>query len=148
MRNGGPGATPPGAILPVGEGSDPPGLDRWAAPPVWPFGRWGTQGVCVSPPDTAGGIPWKTKKGRGSDVCEEASSLANEVLGRAQSSPSSRSRVLSAAGRLGLPGGELNGLVPVCIQKGSTLYSYSSVVSFSSSYFYHSRMRGIVHHAM
>ena len=45
MRNGGTGATPPGAILPLGEGSDPPGLDRWAAPPVWPFGRWGLRGV-------------------------------------------------------------------------------------------------------
>ena len=123
MRNGGTGATPPGAILPVGEGSDPPGLDRSAAPPVWPLGRWETRGVCVSPPATAGGIPWKAEKGRGSDVCGEAASLANEVLGRAQSSPSWRSPVLSAAGRLGLPGGELNGLVPVCIQNGSTLQS-------------------------
>ena len=81
MRNGGTGATPPGAILPVGEGSDPLGLDRWAAPPVWPLGRWGTRGVCASPPDTAGGIPWKTEKGRGSDVCGEARAWPTKCLG-------------------------------------------------------------------
>lgn len=99
---------------------------------AWTVGRpllsglWGGGGlgVCVRLlPILQGGIPWKTEKGRGSDVCGEVSSLANEVLGRAQSSPSWRSPVLSAAGRFGLPGGDLNGLVPVCIQNGSTLQS-------------------------
>lgn len=47
MRSSGTGATPPGPVLPAGEGSGPPGLDRWAAPPVWPLGPRGAGGVCV-----------------------------------------------------------------------------------------------------
>lgn len=47
MRSSGTGATSPGPPLPAGEGSGPPGLDRWAAPPVWPLGARGAGGVCV-----------------------------------------------------------------------------------------------------
>lgn len=44
-----PRGDPPGPALPAGEGSGPPGLDRWVAPPLWPSGRRGAGGVCVSP---------------------------------------------------------------------------------------------------
>lgn len=88
------------------------------------FGAVGASGVCVHfflilrRRD-----PLDDRKGRGSGVCGEAAIVANQVLGRAQSSPGPRSRGLAAAGRLGLPGGDLTGLAPVFILNGSTLYS-------------------------
>lgn len=48
MRSSGTGAIPPGPTFLAGKGSGLPGLDRWAAPPVWPSGRRGAGGVCVS----------------------------------------------------------------------------------------------------
>lgn len=46
MRSSGTGVTLSGPTFPAGKGGGLSGLDRWAAPPVWPSGRRGAGGVC------------------------------------------------------------------------------------------------------
>lgn len=118
VKNAGTGATRPGASLPAGEGSDPSGLDSWAAPPVWPLGRWGAGSVCTSFPHAAGGSSGQRKRSAGSASAARRPVWPTKRLGACRVP-----QVHLVVGRLGPPGDNLTGLAPIFILNGSTLYS-------------------------
>lgn len=128
MRSSGTGAIPPGPTFLAGKGSGLPGLDRWAAPPVWPSGRRGAGGVCASLPDSCWGNPLGIGKGarvrrlRVDDECGQRSTLARAEVPKSAESEAGRGWSWQRLADAGLLGGDLTVLGLIFVLNGSTIH--------------------------